>query len=827
MTATILLVSGGDDFAREVYAREGAADWAQAMPLVLEKLGYLDFATAGPEALADERTWRLPRVVLVARVPPEAWSPGAVALAAGGRARALIELPPPSLHAALGIEQAGPAPQDGVVAALADDLREAISASTTWSSTRLEPPQSREVPRDRGLDWDRLGVPIAPEQAERWRALGWRVERWAAHADATVLAEWVRTDGDAERWPAIVGRGRLRAACFSIFGYLGQQTTVQPFEGPEYINWPRSTALEVLLSELLDRMHQEAGIARARVLPWPDGARWVLGVRHDYDRELSAVEIDRILTLHRRAGSAATWYWRSRYLDGNGIPGSERDVVARRVDRTGGQEVAHHTEQLWRGAEEEQRAIERAIGRAVSGTCAHGDPNCFRWQGAPNLLWAERAGLSYSEFISHAHPHPHRFCALRDDGTLEHSRVLCLPHHVSLDRSMTPGDAAVDEIVAASEEYVRTGGMMQILSHPDINIEPLFELIERLPSAGRLDLTARDAADWWRRSHVRDELQIVQQPDGAVTLSSRHGVRGLTLEVLRPDGSRPRHVVEIDPGGSIVIDGPGGQLDPDRRRRGLWKRQAVPVFAEAVRGYYATQGISTSAQDVQTTIATNTELVPTRVDTISRFLRELQGVASLRGMRVLDVGGGFGAFAVYLALDPDAPLVTTVDVRPEFIDTGREVTTRLGLQNLDFKLADMRNLGEFEDAQFDLVILNNSFLYLVTKDDMRRSITELHRVIRAGGYIVFFHANRWKLREPFTRAPVVHLLPPRLADRVSSMTGWRHNHGRVLLVSPVWLGRQLRRTGFTDVKADGPGRRTVFPRAWFAKFYAVTGRKPG
>ena len=193
---------------------------------------------------------------------------------------------------------------------------------------------------------------------------------------ARVLAEWVRTEGETERWPAIISRGRLRAACFSIFGYLGQQTTVQPFEGSEYINWPRCTALEVLLIQLLDRMHQEAGIPRTRVLPWPDGARWVLGVRHDYDRELSATEIDRIVKLHLAAGSAATWYWRSRYLAANGGPPGEADVVARRVDRTGGQEVAHHTEQLWRGAEQEQRVIEQAIGRPVSGTCAHGDPGC-------------------------------------------------------------------------------------------------------------------------------------------------------------------------------------------------------------------------------------------------------------------------------------------------------------------------------------------------------------------------------------------------------------------------------------------------------------------
>ncbi len=821
MSASVLLVTGDEAFAREVFRSEGRADWAQAMPLVLEKLGYLDFETADPRALADERVWNAPRVLLVARVPAGAWSDRAIELARRGRARALIEHPPAALHDALGVLEAGPAPREGVVTALTDDLRAAVAASTTWSSTRLELPQSREVPREEELDWDRVGVPITQEQAERWRTPGWDTERWKTNDDTQVLAEWLRPDGP-ERWPAIVERGRLMASCFSIFGYLGQQTTVQPSARSQYINWGRSTALEVLLGALLDRMHRRVGIARARVLPWPINARWVLSIRHDYDRGMTGAEIERIVQRHRRAGSAATWYWRARHLDGG-----DRDLVARRVDRTAGQEVAHHTEQLWGSATEERRTIERAIARPVSGTCAHGDPRCFRWQGAPNVLWAEREGLSYTEFISHAHPHPHRFCALRSDGTLAHARVICLPHHVSLDRSMTPGDAAAEYVLNASEEYVRGGGMLQILSHPDINIDPLFELIDRLPIEGRFDLTARDASDWWRRSHVRDELQVVRRSDGTVMLTSTRGVRGLVVEILRPDGSAPRHVVQIDPCASIVLDAGGAShADPARRRQLIWKRQATPVFAEAARAYYAMQGIGTTSQEVKTTIATNTELVPARVEAIIRYLQDFQGLDSLFGARVLDLGGGFGAFAVYLALDPDSPHVTTVDVRADFVAVTREVAARLGVDNLEAIVSDMRSLGELSDHQFDIVILNNSFLYLTSKEAMRRAIAEIARVLRPGGRVIFFHANRWRFREPFTGAPIVHLLPPRIADAVCRLTGWRHNHGRVLLVGAPWLARELRRAGFANVRTGSQGGVRGLPKSWLVGFYATTARLP-
>jgi SAM-dependent methyltransferase len=840
VATSILLISGGADFAREVYEREGRADWAQAMPLVLEKLGYLGLATAGPEALADPRSWERHAAILVPRLPAGAWTPRAVALAGSGRAQLLAELPPRELHDRLGILAAEPASREGVVTATDPELSAAVIAASTLSNAYLQPPRSRPVDRADGLAWGELGVPIGVEQAERWRAPGWDAERWSLSAEAQVLAEWADVDGARERRPALVRRGPLLACSFSLFGFLGQQTTIQPFAGAEHLIWPRPFALEALLAALLDDMHRRARVPRPRIMPWPEGAEWALNVRHDFDRAQSRGQVGRVLAAHAAAGTAATWYWRARHVDGARSAadrvrsrGSDGAAVARLVAGAPRQEVALHTELLWLSAEGERRALERATGRPMRGTSAHGDPNCFRWQGAPNVLWAERHGFDYTEFISHSHLHPHRFATLRADGTIEPSRVICLPHHESLDRSTAPGDANVDGVLAAAEAHRRAGGLMQILNHPDLNLEELAEVLRRLPTAGRLDWTAAEAAGWWRRTHVLSELRLDQHEDGAVTLTSARGVRGAVLELLRPDGSRQSYALHVEAGGSVTVGGAAGRHDVTGTagangvaRR--WSEAVAPAFVRAARAYYEEHGLDAASPEAECTLATNSSLVPTRVGAVRRYLDELGGVTSLRGARVLDCGAGFGAFAAYLSLERDAPLVTAVEMRPEFAALAKRVAAQTGLgDGVAYEVGDMRSLDGIADGSFDVVVVNNSFIYLTSKRDMQRAVAELCRVTAPGGHVCFFHANSWQAREPFTRAPAVHLLPRGAAEAVTGLTGWQHNHGRVRLVSAPALRRMLRRGGFdrVEIGAVRGARIARPPRAYVGRFYAAVARR--
>lgn|GEM_PF-2154981 len=847
MTASILLIDGGADFAREVYEREGRAEWAQAMPLVLEKLGYLGLETASPAALADPRSWERHAAILVPRLPAGAWTPRAVALAGSGRAQLLVELPPRELYDRLGVLAAEPASREGVVTATEPQLAAAVAASSTLANAYLQPPRSRPVDRADGLGWDELGVPIDAAQAERWRAPGWDAERWSLSAEAQVLAEWRDAAGGAAgSRPALIRRGPLLAASFSLFGFLGQQTTIQPFGGAEHLIWTRPFALEALLATLLDDMHRRARLLRPRILPWPEGAEWAFSVRHDFDRAQSRGQVGRVLAAHAAAGTAATWYWRARHVNGSRSAadrvrsrGSDGAGVARMVASSPCQEVALHTELLWISAENERRRLERATDRTTLGTSAHGDPNCFRWQGAPNVLWADRHGFDYTEFISHSHLHPHRFAALRADGTIEPSRVICLPHHESLDRSTRPGDANVEGVLAAAESYRRAGGLMQVLNHPDLNLEELTEVLRRLPTAGRLDWTAAEAAAWWRRTHVRSELRLDQLEGGAMTLTSARGVRGVVLELLQPDGARQSYALHIEAGGSVTVGGgaarPGGgsaaAIAAGRNGNGgvaRWSETVAPAFVRAARAYYEEHGLDPASPDAECTLATNSSLVPGRVEAMRRYLGELAGVTSLRGARVLDCGAGFGAFAAYLSLERDAPLVTAVEMRPEFAALAKRVAAQAGLgDGVAYEVGDMRSLDGLADGSFDLVVVNNSFIYLTSKEDMERAVAELRRVTAPGGHVCFFHANSWQAREPFTRDPLLHLLPAGAAERVSRLTGWRHNHGRVRLVSAPALRRMLRQGGFAQVEigAVRGGRVARPPRAYLGRFYAAVARR--
>lgn len=849
MTQSILLISGGADFARDVYEREGRGDWAQAMPLVLEKLGYLGFAVSGPEALADPRTWERHAAVLVTRLPVGSWTPEAVELAGAGRARLLVELPPPRLHELAGIRAAGPASREGTVRAADPELAAAVGELSTRANARVAPPASRPVERVEEQAWPRRGVPIGAVQAERWREPGWDAEKWEVEAETDVLAEWIE-DGDEpkRRRPALVRRGSVVACSFSLLGYLGQQTTVQPFAGAEHLISPRPFALEAMLAALLDAMHREAGVPRPRLLPWPEGATWALNVRHDFDRPRSLDEVDRVLAIHAEAGTAATWYWRSRHLDPPRALArlrrrrGEGSAVARRVASGDRHEVALHTERLWDSAEEELGAIEAAAGSRPRGSSAHGDPGCFRWQGVPNVLWAERHGLEYTEFISHAHLHPHRFAALAADGVIEPGRVICLPHHESLDRTTKPGDANTGNVLAAAEIYQRAGGLMQVLNHPDINLDELTETLGALPQEGRLDWTAAEAADWWRRTHVGAELSLEQARDGAVTLRSRRGVRGAVLELLDPDGSRRRYSLHLEAGGTVTVGGSsppvvgaGGheEGDPDHGGAGAngrlarWEGEVAPAFVRTARSYYERNGFDPDGPEAKSTLATNSTLVPGRVDGIRRYLAELGGVTSLRGARVLDCGAGFGAFAAYLSLDGDQPAVTAIEMRPEFSALAREVAAEAGLDSVTYEVGDMRSLDGLADGSFDVVVVNNAFIYLNSKQDMRRAVAELARVTAPGGHVCFFHANAWQAREPFTQAPLVHLLPAAVAGHVSRLTGWEHNHGRVRLISAPAMSRLLRRGGFTEVKVGvvRGGAVARAPRAYLGRFYAAVARR--
>jgi SAM-dependent methyltransferase len=253
-------------------------------------------------------------------------------------------------------------------------------------------------------------------------------------------------------------------------------------------------------------------------------------------------------------------------------------------------------------------------------------------------------------------------------------------------------------------------------------------------------------------------------------------------------------------------------------------------FGDAIRRYHQQRGTAADAPRVVTTVRINTELVPKRAQTLLDLVAGATTLETIQGRRVLELGCGFGALAAYLAWSERPSCLVGVDVREEFVAAATEAAAAAGVDiPIEFAVADMRDLTRMTQRQFDLVVINNAFIYLTSARDMDRALAQIHDVLVPGGWLLAYHANKWRLREPFTNDPLMHLLPARAAELVAWRTGWKHNHGRVRLVSPPEMRRRARRAGLTDgrVIGFGPERTADGIKRYFGNFYALAAQRPG
>jgi hypothetical protein len=522
--SSVLFVDPGPEAARDRFRRERRGDWAQALPLILEKHGLM-VDLEPPEVLERPDAFNRHAVALVPRLPQPL---AAETLERARRAPGLVLVDGPpnaALAQALDATIERDLERDGYVAATDPEL---IEAAEQWSSPLVTVSGPLEVDMNRRpeLNWQEIaGVPLEPAQAEAWLAPGWDAAALAAGADAAVLAEWTPVAG-GEPSPAVVRRDALVGFSFSLFAFLGHRVTSAPFARGLHFRTVRATGAEAILLGLIDLGHRRAARLRARLRPWPAGIDWVRTVRHDFDRPLSKRAVRAVLRGHKRAGTHATWYFRARH--------ARRDVL-RRIARGDRHEVALHTEMLWLDDGIERRTVEQELGRPILGSSAHGGRDWFGFQGAPNVLWAEGQGLRYTELLQHGNYHPFRFAAMGPDGTISPLRTLCLPQHESFDWSMRPGHNRIEALEAIYPDFIAAGALLQIMNHPDVHTDALFPFLESMPSDGRADWTAARAIHWWAATHVRDTVTL--RTDGErVVLRTEDPVHDLTVELLTPDG---------------------------------------------------------------------------------------------------------------------------------------------------------------------------------------------------------------------------------------------------------------------------------------------------
>lgn len=162
------------------------------------------------------------------------------------------------------------------------------------------------------------------------------------------------------------------------------------------------------------------------------------------------------------------------------------------------------------------------------------------------------------------------------------------------------------------------------------------------------------------------------------------------------------------------------------------------------------------------------------------------------GMRVLDVGGGFGGPARTLAVEFGC-LVTTVDLTASYVRAARALTTRMHLDDRVRHHVGNALALPFPDAAFDLVWTQNSGMNIADKE---RLYAGFHRVVRPGG--------RLALQEPMA-GPGAPLLYPVM---------WANDPSTSFLRTPAEMRAVIDRAGFharvwDDVTAETAGPPTA------------------
>jgi SAM-dependent methyltransferase len=240
-----------------------------------------------------------------------------------------------------------------------------------------------------------------------------------------------------------------------------------------------------------------------------------------------------------------------------------------------------------------------------------------------------------------------------------------------------------------------------------------------------------------------------------------------------------------------------------------------------VEDYFRERDEVVPGKERRRTIETNSSLAEQRARPLLALFYERSGRRSLEGLRIADLGCGFGALTVYFAaLGAD---VTGVDPIGSRLNVGRAIARRFELP-AQFVRAYMQEVA-LPAGLFDLAVQNNSLCYVVDRGERATILRKTLHMLRPGGWVVIRNPNRLHPRDQFTGLPLLHLLPPRQATRVSATLGTDRSMVRV--VTPGAAERELEVAGFSSVASSrSPGSRWPASVTRFARYQLVSGQRP-
>lgn len=144
----------------------------------------------------------------------------------------------------------------------------------------------------------------------------------------------------------------------------------------------------------------------------------------------------------------------------------------------------------------------------------------------------------------------------------------------------------------------------------------------------------------------------------------------------------------------------------------------------------------------------------------------VRAIGIVKGMKVLDLGGGDGTTALPAArLGAD---VLVVDIARNLVAAGNRRASEAGLSNLKFQEGDATHLQGLKDHSFDLVVTIFGAMFAPKPFDVAK---EMARVTRPGGRIVM---GNWIPNDPTLVAQILKIsaayTPPPPEGFVSPMT---------------------------------------------------------
>jgi 2-polyprenyl-3-methyl-5-hydroxy-6-metoxy-1,4-benzoquinol methylase len=214
----------------------------------------------------------------------------------------------------------------------------------------------------------------------------------------------------------------------------------------------------------------------------------------------------------------------------------------------------------------------------------------------------------------------------------------------------------------------------------------------------------------------------------------------------------------------------------------------------SVTDFYRERNQTLTGTAGHNTLESNSGFVERRGSPLLEIFYRRTGLSSVDGLEILDLGCGFGSLSVYFA--SHGASVTGIDSNRDRLSVGKTVAAEHDLP-AEFREGEIQNL-DLPSASFDVAVLNNCLCYLIPSDERLTALRESLRVLRPGGVLIMRNPNRWSLRDQFTGLPILQLLPPAQADRVSTLLGKKRS--MVRLTSPRAAVKELRMAEFTNIE---------------------------